>query len=151
MKDTAIVELIEINRGSVRSTADQSAEEIAQFDSEYRIFRNPNGDSFSEQQVIAGTPRSSGHPEVIWRGIRVTIPASLDELCWAPYSIGDVIVDEREPGFPISNKIHSIEARIYADSAELVYIFANQTGMDHQYVCEKVNEGQFRIIAGGDQ
>jgi len=151
MKDNAIVELIEINRGSVRSMADQSAEEIAQFDPEYRIFRNPNGDSLSEQQVIAGITVAPGHPEVIWRGIRVTIPAERGALCWKPYSIGDVIVDEREPDFPIRREIVSINVQIKTDSAHLLYMFPDGLSCNHQYVCEKVNEGQFRIIAGGDQ
>jgi hypothetical protein len=158
MKNHAFLELITIPRCSILGlNTPPFLYEPTSFDAGDRNFQDDHGTLIPEPTVIAGTRLRATEVvnnrlgPTIWHGIRVTIPVSLDELCWAPYSIGDVIVDEREPGFPISNKIHSIEARIYADSAELVYIVTSGIGIDHRDVCQKVDEGVFRIVTGGDQ
>ena len=129
--------------------ADQSAEEIAQFDPEYRIFRNPNGDSFSEQQVIAGTPVAPGHPEVIWRGIRVTIPTYSYALCWKPYSIGDRFVHLPEGNGYQDMVITKIKVCIAAEGSIFLYCFDDEQIHSHQTICSLVDQGCFRVVVAG--
>jgi hypothetical protein len=157
MKNHAILELITVPYRSTWSLPMAPyLFDPASFDGGDRLFRDGRGTPIPEAVLVGSTRLRNCEGPVnlgqnLWHGIRITMPAPLDELCWTPYSIGDQIVDEREPGFPISNKIDWIEVRISVDSWDLYYVFTNGIGIDHRDVCEKVNEGQFRIIAGGDQ
>jgi len=157
MKNHSILELITV---PYRSTWSLSMApylfDPASFDGGDRLFRDVRGTPIPEAVLVGSThlrncPGLTNLSQTLWHGIRVTVPVSLDELCWAPYSIGDVIVDEREPDFPIRHEIVSINVQIKADSAHLLYMFPDGLGYNHQFVCALINSGQFRIIAGGDQ
>jgi len=157
MKNAPFAHTIAVRKDSLWGTASQPyIFKPTSFDGGDRVFRDGEGNFTPEASIVTGLRLR--HREdtlalgpVIWHGIQITLPIPLDDLCWPPFSIGDVIVDEREPDFPIRHEIVSIEVQIKVDSDHLLYRFPDGMGYNHQFVCKLINGGQFRVIAGGGQ
>ena len=156
MKNSATFRNVVVKSGSHWFASKTNGPELispSEFDPDSNVFRSEDSERLAlDVDLLRGfeyLQNPSG--QTLWSELQVTLPCEAGEIYsgWGVYSIGDQIVDEREPGFPISNTIDWIEVRIGVGSWDLYYVFTNGIGIDHRDVCQKVDEGVFRIVTGG--